>query len=219
MLFSNIRERIDKITKEFSFDKKLNLDDIDNYQELTKAYIVLIHAELEKYFELLSLSIIKNAINEYRQSGQIAPSLLALCSSNLFSFTYPKLFDDDNIKDYNSIEKKLNQNYTKLVERIKANNGITEKYLIKILWPIGVEKDDLDDSLLHLLGTLANSRGRIAHTGLTINKTLLNYEQETKNIYMLLDEVEKFEKQIKIKLNYKDTNDSNIEEYEMLLIS
>ena len=206
-MFYNLKNRLSQISFGLGLDNELDIDKIDSYQELTKAYLLLVHAELEKYFEMLSLAVAKSAYDDYDKAGKVSIPLLAVSSINLYALeTHPDDYNDlktDEKKKVMVMHKRISQIYGKYLERVKGNNGIKNKDIFKLFWSIGISKDEIGEDLLMQLDSLGEKRGFIAHTGNSIR--LLNYEEEKSKINYLMQELEKFDAFI-VENNYINSN-------------
>lgn len=198
-------------------NKSLDIMKIDDYQELTKAYILLIHSELEKYFEVMSVKIVKDCYSAYKKNGIIKKPLLSLASTNIYIISKPESFSDDKRKEDISLSKRISNCVSKFIIIAKGNNGIKHKDVFALYWNLGFSEDEIGKSLLLMLDDFGSKRGKIAHTGSMFNKTVLNYETEKKSVANIIIELEKFDKII-VETNYLD-EDSNITEIENILFS
>lgn len=190
-IFDAFINRVSQIEIGLGLDKELDYLKIDDYQEITKAYILLVHAEIEKYFEIISAKIVRDSLLEYKATGKINKPLLSLLSSDVYSIDIPKNFDD------NKGDLKLDDRVGKFVGNyntvIYENNGIKENNVFKLLWKLGFTKADVGETLLSLLDDYGSKRGSIAHTGTTYNKQLLNYSDEKTKVNTIKAELEKFD--------------------------
>lgn len=216
-LFSALTTRVKIIEDGLGINKPLDIMKIDDYQELTKAYILLIHSELEKYFEVMSVKIIKDCYSTYKKNGIIKKPLLSLASTNIYIISKPESFSDDKRKEDISLAKRISNCVSKFINIAKGNNGIKHKDVFALYWNLGFSEDEIGKSLLLMLDDFGSKRGKIAHTGSIFNKTILNYDVEKKSVSNIIMELEKFDKVI------EDTGylneDSNITEIENILFS
>lgn len=68
-------------------------NNIEKYQMTAKAYVLLVHAELEKYFEILAIMIARDSFFEFDTNKKPTLPLLSLTSTNLY------IIKDQNNKD------------------------------------------------------------------------------------------------------------------------
>lgn len=216
-LFDSLTTRVRAIENGLGINNPLDITKIDDYQELTKAYILLIHSELEKYFEVMSVKIVKDCFSSYKKNGIIKKPLLSLASTNIYIISKPESFFDDRRKEDISLPKRISNCVSKFINIAKGNNGIKNKDVFALYWNLGFSEDEIGKSLLLMLDDFGSKRGKIAHTGSIFNKVILNYEVEKKSVENIMIELEKFDKIIE-KTDYLN-EESNITEIENILFS
>lgn len=192
--FETLKINIDKIKKGLRLDIEIEYDKVDDFQELIKGYIVLVHAQIEYYFEELAISIAQESYFEYENNKNIQIPLLSISSVNIFEISYPESFSDNRPKSFVNLNDRIKRIYSKYFETVKMNHGITEKYLINLFWPLGVDVEIFDTNLLAMLASLASQRGEIAHA--RFNESLLNFEIEERKVLDILKELEDFDGKI-----------------------
>lgn len=195
-VFDNFKNRLKEIGIGLGIDKPLDVDKIDSFQEITKAYVLLAHAEIEKYFELVSLKIVNDAYLKYGREQNANSPLSALLSTDVHTVKTPEDFFEEREKflfDYDSNDriKHYREDYICVV---KQNHGIKGRNVFNLLWKIGFKKEEVGETLLLKLDDYGRKRGFIAHTGYCPNRTLLNYDEEKTLVKELLIEIEKFDK-------------------------
>lgn len=198
VVFEQLSKRVTEIKTGLGLDKKFDPLAVDTYQELTKAYILLIHAELEKYFELISGKIVYDSYMEYRNNRLAKAPLSSLLSTNIFSFTPAHDYDEASQRmargELWGADDRINKVFSKYIDHIKSNNGIKQKNIFGLLWKLGLEKGEVGQDLLLLLDNFGTLRGSVAHTGYSLGKQLLNYEDEVKKVEQtIMIELEKFD--------------------------
>lgn len=192
----DLKNRLNTIEFGLGIDKNLDINLIDSFQEITKAYVLLVHAEIEKYFEVISLKIINDAFLKYCQGQNANVPLSALISTDLHEVVTPKDFLETREKfliDY-TVDDRVKHYREDYIEIIKHNHGIKGRNVFTLLWKIGFKKEEVGEDLLLKLDDYGRKRGYIAHTGYCPNQTLLNYDEEKNVVKELLVEIEKFDK-------------------------
>lgn len=216
-LFDDLTTRVRTIETGLGINMPLDIMKIDDYQEITKAYVLLIHSELEKYFEVMSVKIVKDCYSSYKKNGIIKKPLLSLASTNIYIISKPESFSDDKRKEDISLSKRISNCVSKFINIAKSNNGIKPKDVFALYWNLGFSEDEIGKSLLLMLDDFGSKRGKIAHTGFIFNKPILNYDVEKKSVRNIIIELKKFDKII------EDTDylneESNITEIENILFS
>lgn len=162
--YSNLRNRINEIGNNF----KVIIDDDpitqaeQKNQDFIRSYILLCHAEFEKYFE----SIVKTLIDN-----------LKINVNECEVFAAQKLF----------ALNKIIENSTKLTE---TNNGIKIMNLKKLFEPTGFDTENLDDVYVTKINSFAKKRCEIAHNGEPLLCRMLSFEQEKSAVDWLMQETE-----------------------------
>lgn len=166
-------------------------NNIEKYQITAKAYVLLVHAELEKYFEILAIMIARDSFFEFDTNKNPTLPLLSLTSTNLYIIKDHK--NKDSEIDFKTRVKGF---FSKYIALVKENNGIKANNVYELFWKLGVSKDAIGDNLLSLLDSYGTKRGAIAHTGRLANKQLLNIKDEKNSVRQLIEEIEKFDSYI-----------------------
>ena len=136
----------------------------------TRAYRVLVHAELEAYLEDRARDIALAALEAWKDRNQVSKTLLALIAfsgrimekpPNSMSPEQPSQAGqwDEKIKLSKKIDLAMNNFHSVL----NNNNGIKEANIVRLLLPIGVDCDELDPVLVLDLNSYGASRGLVAH--------------------------------------------------------
>jgi hypothetical protein len=143
-------------------------------RDMAMAYRLLCHAEIEQYIEDSSLSVVQTKIASAKSSGRANLTALTLIAyhrtgwegllNNEVSKYLPKKKEERNLfKD--PLGKLLDESLqTYRVQMVNNNNGIRVENLQKLLRPIGVNFDSLDEEWLIAIDDFGKLRGKIAHT-------------------------------------------------------
>jgi hypothetical protein len=150
-------------------------------KEKARCFFILMHAEVESYFE----SIIKHTINvslfRWRYRRNIDSILLSLISSKqvklntavidvINSFLADSKPLEDKILDFGlgELQDSINKCYTKILDEIDENNGIKEKNLKLLLEPIGYDISSKFPNLVSQTNAYGGNRGYFAHNSSTL---------------------------------------------------
>ena len=172
--------RFRMLTKELNRLKRQFLPKIDptgSYSDrqlaLTLAYRVLVHAEIEAYFEDRIWEVVLNAKNHWDSQGKTCRTLTCLLAFSGLMMEVPpdtltpsqgsKKVLDGKIK----INKKIDSAIESFNRAIKQNHGIKEANILALLLPIGIDTDDLDPAWLATMNTFGEERGVVAHSSST----------------------------------------------------
>ncbi|WPR77701.1 HEPN domain-containing protein [Algoriphagus sp. NG3] len=129
-------------------------------QDDIRAYLLLVHAEVEAYFEETSESKAKDAFNKWKNHRTKSNVLLSLVS-----------FHESKITEQN-IETRVNNALSTFIYSLRHNHGIKEDNILSILLPIGFEYSEIDVTWLNTITSFGTSRGEIAHTAAHVQQPL-----------------------------------------------
>lgn len=132
--------------------------------EKVSGYRILVHAEIEFYFEEITKEIIKKAYDRWKADGTVSRTLVALVAYCPAVFKdIPEKTSDQTASEDLQFRVKKSRDFFNTYIRTK-NNGIKEKDILALLLPIGVTINDLDNDLLIALNNFGTARGQIAHS-------------------------------------------------------
>lgn len=165
----------------------------DTVLEKTRAYTVLVHAEMEYYFEQIALEIAEKAFTKWETSKRTSRPLLALVAYYTGQYqSLPELHTGN--RAHENINEKIKMAYTSYNKQIRAsNNGIKETNILSIFLPIGVVIENFDENLFIALSNFGSKRGEIAHS--TKAQTLSTPDDayaEVENLLSLIDPFDQF---------------------------
>jgi len=171
--------RFRMLTKELNRLKKQFIPKInptgsysDRQLALTLAYRVLVHAEIEAYFEDRVWEVALNAKNHWDSQGKTCRTLICLLafSGQMMESPPDTLSPSKGSKKVLEGKIKINEKIDSAIESfkrvIKQNHGIKEANILALLLPIGIDTDDLDPGLA-TMNTFGEERGLVAHCSAT----------------------------------------------------
>lgn len=165
-----------------------SVNSLGNYsskeQDDIRAYLLLIHAEIESYFEEISEEKVKKAFLTWQENRKKSNVLLSLVS---FS---------DVVLNQNEIETRVNKALTHYIAKIKINHGIKEKNILELLLPVGLEYQSLDTTWLNTMSSFGNIRGEVAHSASTVQQPL-DPDTLKNTVKLILLEIKRFDELIK----------------------
>jgi hypothetical protein len=129
----------------------------DKEHDLARGYMVLAHAEIEAYFEDRCSSVVARAQQRWKKKSSCGRTLIRLM----------KVHNLNQKQPWRPVEKtqvRVNAAINSYMDSIKQNNGIKEDNLFKLLFPIGIEADDLSSTWLAVMNSFGGARGAVAHT-------------------------------------------------------
>ena len=194
-LESNI-ENIEKSLVSKKIQERSNLGtatDRDNY--ICLGYRLLVHAEIEDYFEKVCININQTTIMLIKQD------IYAKSTAHLLSYVDLKKEKDESKKYNESVKTKVLKIAKQHEISIENNHGITQKHLEKMMRPLGLNNIFSNTDLLENLRKLSERRGEAAHKS-SVSATHLNSysvdKQLINNIIRQLKEIDEyFEEEIK----------------------
>ena len=163
-----------------AIDPTLNYSDRD--RDLTRAYCLLCHAEIESYIEGIILQVATDAYTKWSLNKQIISPII-------FHLAYSYKHENGKKEPPYSMVVKSFKN---LKATISGNNGIKESNTTNLLKPIGFEMDTTLQSTLHGFG---KTRGQIAHTSFQTQQPL-DPATEKSNIVQILSALQLFDNDI-----------------------
>jgi hypothetical protein len=116
----------------------------------TKAYLLLVHAELESYFEERAKSRADIAHSHWQRTGKCPLVLSRLL-----------VYHQEELEALSPAAVTKAMNY--YLDKIEKNHGIKEKNLLSLFLPVGLGHRDLDTRLVAACDQLARKRGQFAH--------------------------------------------------------
>jgi hypothetical protein len=165
-----------------------SVNSLGNYsskeQDDIRAYLLLIHAEIESYFEEISEEKVKKAFLTWQENRKKSNVLLSLVS---FS---------DVVLNQNEIETRVNKALTHYIAKIKINHGIKEKNILELLLPVGLEYQSLDTTWLNTMSSFGNIRGEVAHSASTVQQPL-DPDTLKNTVKLILLEIKRLDELIK----------------------
>jgi hypothetical protein len=156
-------------------------------RDYTKAFLLLVHAELESYFEDRARTLVTNAVARYQTKGICTPVL-----SRLLVY-HNAVKDELGPVSPNAVGKAINY----YLDHLDKNHGIKEKNLLTIFLPLGISHTELDAQLVAACTQLSQKRGQFAHASFKTHQQV-DPQTERDNIRLnILPELKNLEKRLK----------------------
>ena len=187
--YNDLKSRISQLESHLlpPIDPSLSYSDKD--RDLTRAFCLLCHAELEAYLEDITKEVVDRAFIKWRTNQRIiSPIIFHL------AFNYKQEVGKPKEAPFQMVGK----TYSSLMDSIKKNHGIKEHNLLGFFKPIGYEIDPILQSTLNDYG---KNRGDIAHTSFSTQQPL-DPATEKNNIAQILTALAVFD----IELNEYENN-------------
>jgi hypothetical protein len=136
--------------------------------DLIKSFVLLVHAEFEAYFEDKAKDKAQKSYNDWRTSRKKSACLKAILAFAGNEVSY----NNTSKLNKNSIEFRMNRAVAHYLELINKNNGVKEDNLLKILLPLGLELNELDETWLSVMDSFGSTRGNIAHNAVGVHSPI-----------------------------------------------
>lgn len=136
--------------------------------DLIRSYVLLVHAEIESYFEDIAKEKILKAFAGWRNHRKKSNCLLSLMTF----ISHEINWDNRRLEDKKEIEFRINLIIKHYIEKINNNHGIKEDHICKLLLPIGVEISQIDDVWLNTMNNFGAQRGTIAHSTISVQNQI-----------------------------------------------
>jgi hypothetical protein len=201
--FRQLTKELNRLKKQFLPRKFSEINDYSERQlALTFAYRVFAHAEIESYLEDRVWDTVQTAKNIWDNQGKASGVLLCVIAFSGQEMENPPdtitpLKGNKNVSlDKLKITKKIDIVIRCFKSVIDQNHGIKETNLLKLLLPIGIDSDDLDQVWLANMNTFGEERGEIAHSSGIKTKKTPNPADELERVKQIIQELEKVDQLI-----------------------
>lgn len=178
--YNKLESRIKFIENNLLPQEKISGNYTKKEKDLIRGYILLIHAEIEAYFEDIAKQVVSNAKAKWitnRQKSNCLLSIMAFCSNEI-------KWENDPHK--NNIEHRINRTTGHYTNGLNGNHGIKSNNIKNILLPIGIEEIQLDQTWLNTMDDFGAKRGSIAHSTHSVQNPIdLKTEKDRINIQII----------------------------------
>lgn len=174
--FENLRNAYSELVSAYLPNTDPNVLPSPKEQEWIRAFIVLVHAELEYYFESICMDIADSILSNMR-SEQYTEATVGIIA---FSSIQGRDGGEQLIPGKKDKVRKVSLRVGEAVEShkqiISGNNGISQKYLASLFVPLGLTNNDIDPLWIGAIDSFADKRGAYAH------KSRSHIEADPKNL-------------------------------------
>lgn len=151
-------------------------------EDRTLGFIVLVHAEIEHYLEMVCQELAKASVEAYTRQqsvGRVVFSLYAICASEWSELGKRP----ENLKkpcNEVGVETRINMALQEYLKVVSNNNGIKEENLKWLLVPLSIRlNEDLDDEWKLAMNEFGGMRGNVAH----MSRNKITFAANPKDIY------------------------------------
>lgn len=127
-----------------------------------RAFRVLMHAEIEAYFEDKVSEVAAAAFRAWERSGRVSRALAAILAS-----CPPKPNEPGVPKQLGGtpfVEGRVKSAYGAFRQMVRENHGVRRKDILRLLLPVGLKEGKIDPIWLNDLDGFGLHRGHVAHT-------------------------------------------------------
>lgn len=132
-------------------------------RDLLRAYRLLVHAEIEAYFEDCVTDITDRALQLFTKRNRAGRPLAALMTYSKLSVESVPASLASGAAKINPLARMQRVVAQFKIEVIQGNHGIKETNVIRMCYPIGIEHADLDPTFMNTFNSYGASRGATAH--------------------------------------------------------
>lgn len=162
-LFEDLKSHLDGLEEKFiKTFLGVSTADPDDYDLFVRAYCVLSHAALEEYLEGVALYVMQRSVEDFIFRREVKDTLLTLTAYLGLKLEADENESVDETKAFDKLRTLLEDAKTKFSRSVHRNQGISVKYLRKLLCPVAVDIKQ-DTNLKNSLIQLAKERGAFAH--------------------------------------------------------
>lgn len=162
--------------------------------DMFKGYRLLVHAEFESYLEDISKETIFASIRKWKANKLPSITIVSFLAAYHSSWSVSdELHNEEIIKlakgrthPKESIQDTLTIASKQFNTKLSSNNGIKADNFKTLIFPTGIDIDELDPALLTELDNFGVARGDIAHNSSKKVTTEINPQDELSKVTFLL---------------------------------
>lgn len=159
-----------------------------------RAYVLLVHAELESYFEDRAEEVLTSADAYWQAHTKCNKPLKRVLRAHLDSKGKPWSATQAT-RDAVAAAINFHRN------TVNCNNGVQEKNLLQMLFPLGIDYDRFDTAWLATMNSFGSTRGGFAHTSHIKTTQAIDLQSQYRTVKdSILPELKKLDRRIN-KLN------------------
>ncbi|MCV2367021.1 HEPN domain-containing protein [Roseateles oligotrophus] len=165
--FNNLVESIQELKRIYLNDALGTPSPTYDHQELARAFVTLVHSELEYYVEE-ALRDLANAALSSAATGTFGRTSIALLAFNgMQGLTGGAVLSSGKRKAPRRLATRFGEAHSALVKTLDGNNGVREKNIAAMAIPLGLDPTNVDNTWLNDLDAFCSTRGAFAHMSRT----------------------------------------------------
>ena len=157
--------------------------------DLIKSYLLLVHAEIEAYFEDKAKEKAQKALLKWKVERKKSNCLIAIMAYAGNDLTYEKLPKENS----NNLEFRVNKAVSHFLSLLNKNNGVKQNDILNVMIPIGIELSEFDETWLNIMDAFGMARGNIAHNSLKVQNQLDRNTEKSRINNFILPEIERLD--------------------------
>lgn len=161
-------------------------------RDLIKSYLLLVHAEIEAYFEDRAKEKVNRALIKWKVNRQKSNCLKSVLAFSGNEISYQNLKKSDS----NNIEFRMNKAVSHFLALVNKNNGVKQSDIINLIIPIGIELSELDNTWLNTMDSFGSTRGNIAHNSISVQTEVDRNTERDRINNQIIPEIERLDKLI-----------------------
>jgi hypothetical protein len=188
--YTNLHIRIEALKARFLLFDNLESFETEN-QDRLMSFRLLVHAEIEFFFEEYARSIINSFLNVWVTRKRMLPGLRYL-------FVYsPSKYDS---KDFISVNDRVRNCCASFIGKIDNNHGIKQANIISLFVPLGVTQSYLDNVWLATMDAFGARRGSYAHKSFAV-QVQIDKSTELNDLGNVMDGIRKIDSKLQTLLS------------------
>ncbi|CAJ1252773.1 hypothetical protein JMT68BKPX_JMT68BKP_01245 [Klebsiella pneumoniae] len=193
--FLALQERLDELRRHLLPPEFSPIGEYDPVQlDMAKGYRLLTHAEFESYLEDVSKETVLLALRQWKKNKKPSITIVSFLAAyhscwavgdeqnnqELISLSRARTNPKESLSEIMSVASK------QFMDKISANNGIKAKNFKSLIFPTGIDIDELEPDMLPKLDSFGSKRGEIAHLSAKVNQQI-NPKDEFDDVSFLLE--------------------------------
>jgi len=196
--FKQLTKNLSELEKAFlSMKKKTDGSYTVTELAMARAYELLVHAEIEYYFENIAREVVLTAYEKWKSDKKPSHVLMSVTAFINIKEKIPEKVSSQKInKDEEGlIENRLQKYVNNYMTTINNNHGVKEINLLKILLPLGIHLNEIDTTFLISIDSFGRDRGKTAHNSIKV-QSLIDPFTKQGDVMNILTEIAKLDNKI-----------------------
>ena len=189
--YNNLINRIKFIENNLLPAIRMNGNYTKKESDLIRSYVLLVHAEIEAYFEDIATEKAKKSLDDWKTSRKKSNCLLSI-----IAFIGDEL-NWKNKPNIHELNARVNRVVSHYIISLNNNHGIKESNIFDILLPLGIEINQIDPTWLTTMDSFGSFRGKLAHTTHSVQAQIDLVTENNRINHQIIPEIEVLDDLIK----------------------